>query len=289
MRDVIDVERLLTQIVTFIPDLVMAIIMLVLFQFAIRLTREPLRKVFLRTHMERGLVDLLVDRVYTTLVMIFGAIMAASQIGIDVVAALAGLSVAGIAIGFAAQDTLSNIIAGFVIFWDQPFRVGDMIDVAGHYGRVKEITLRSTRIRTNNNTFVVIPNRMIIDEVLVNSSKHGYVRLQVPVGIAYKEDITAARDVLVAAVGEVDGVLRQPAPEIVATGLGDSSIDLLIHAWILDAADEKPIFYRVVEAAKNSLDAAGIEIPFPHRQLIANPESFELEMLQRTEPRTETR
>lgn len=278
MRDVIDFEQLVTQIVTFIPDLLIAIVILVLFRLTVRLTRPPLRKLFLRTQMEPGLVDLLVERVYTTLVMIFGAVMAAAQIGIDVVAALAGLSVAGIAIGFAAQDTLSNIIAGFVIFWDQPFRVGDMIDVAGRYGRVKEITLRSTRIRTNNNTFVVIPNRTIIDEVLVNSSKHGSMRLEVPVGIAYKEDVAAARQVLVAAVREVDGVLRQPVPEVAVTGLGDSSINLVIHAWILDAADEKPIFFRVMEAAKVSLDAAGIEIPFPHRQLIADPERFELEI-----------
>jgi small conductance mechanosensitive channel len=193
--------------------------------------------------------------------------MAASQVGINVAAALAGLGVAGIAIGFAAQDLLSNIIAGFVIFLDKPFEVGDLIRVQEHYGRVANITLRSTRIQTRQNTYVVVPNKRIIDEVVVNHSKHGATRVDVPVGIAYKENIPGARKVLLDAVSRVENVIEHPAPSVVVEELGGSSVNLLVRVWIENAEEERSIFFAVLEASKLALDAANIQIPFPHLQL----------------------
>ena len=205
--------------------------------------------------------------IYRWVVFVFGLVMAADQLGINVAAALAGIGVVGIAVGFAAQDTLANTIAGFVIFLDKPFEVGEWVTVAGEYGRVSNITMRSTRIRTNNNTYVVIPNRKIIDEILVNHSKHGDTRIVVPVGIAYQEDVAAARDVLLDAVAKLDGVLRDPAPDVVTVELGPSSVHLHVRVWIRDAALEQPVFFRALEASKRALDAAGMQIPFPRFQL----------------------
>ena len=115
--------------------------------------------------------------------------MAADQIGINVGAALAGIGVAGLAIGFAAQDSLANVIAGFLIFIDKPFEVGDWVTVADNYGASATSRCGRRRIRTNRNTYVVIPNKTIIDTVLVNHSKHGETRIDVPIGIAYKEHL----------------------------------------------------------------------------------------------------
>jgi small conductance mechanosensitive channel len=193
--------------------------------------------------------------------------MAADQVGINVGAALAGLGVAGIAVGFAAQDTLANIIAGFLIFLDKPFAVGEWVNVAGQYGEVSSITMRTTRIRTNNNTYVVIPNKKIIDEVLVNHSKHGETRVDVPVGIAYKESVPKAREVILRALGEMDVVLKSPAADVVVTELGGSSVNLDVRVWISNASRERPTYFHVMEASKLALDAAGIEIPYPHLQL----------------------
>jgi small-conductance mechanosensitive channel len=132
---------------------------------------------------------------------------------------------------------------------------------------VQEITLRTTRIRTNNNTYVVIPNKRIIDEVLVNHSKHGATRIDVPIGIAYKESIPRAREVILEAVRGIEHVIENPAPDVVVVGLGASSVDLEARVWINEAAEEQPVSRRAVEVAKLALDKAGIEIPYPHLQL----------------------
>jgi small conductance mechanosensitive channel len=187
-----------------------------------------------------------------------------------VTAALAGISVAGIAVGLAAQDSLSNMIAGFQIFWDKPFVVGDHVTVMDKYGRVVDITMRTTRIRTQQNTYVVIPNKHIIDSVLVNHTKHGETRVEVEIGIAYKESIAEARRVLLEAVSKIDGVLADPAPDVVVTGTGSSSVDLRVRLWINDAHIERRTYFRAMEASKLALDAAGIQIPFPHLQLFVD-------------------
>jgi small conductance mechanosensitive channel len=140
------------------------------------------------------------------------------------------------------------------------------VSVADQYGEVSEITMRSTRLRTNNNTYVVIPNRSIIDQVLVNHSKHGETRVDVPIGIAYKEDVPRAREVLLEAVKDLDNLSTTPS-QVAVVNLGSSSVDLELRVWIQDAALEKPVYADVMEAGKLALDAAGIEIPYHHLQL----------------------
>ena len=267
----LDIEALVTDTTTFalgfIPDAVVAIAVLLGFWIFYRISSIALRGLLHRSAIHETLISMLVDNVYRYTVLGFGFIMAADQIGVNVGAALAGIGVVGIAVGFAAQDTLSNIIAGFLIFLDKPFMVGDWLHVADQVGEVSEITMRTTRIRTKNNTWVVIPNKKIIDEVLVNHSKHGETRIDVPVGIAYKENIPEAREVLLRAVKSLEGVANHPAPEVIVASLGGSSVDLEVRVWINRASDEPPVFCRVVEASKLALDEAGIEIPYPHLQL----------------------
>ncbi|MBD3336958.1 MAG: mechanosensitive ion channel, partial [Candidatus Eisenbacteria bacterium] len=120
------------------------------------------------------------------------------------------------------------------------------------------------------NTYLVIPNKNIIDEIVDNHSKHGETRVDVPVGIAYKENIPQARKVLLPAVSGIEGVIAEPPPSVVARELGNSSVNLLVRVWIDDAADENPVYLAVVEASKLALDAAGIQIPFPHLQLFVD-------------------
>jgi small conductance mechanosensitive channel len=154
-----------------------------------------------------------------------------------------------------------------LIFWDKPFVVGDWITTEGQYGKVTNITLRTTRIRTPRNTFVVVPNKRIIDELLENHSKHGELRVDVPIGIAYKEDIREAREVLLGAVDTVEQALDDPRPDLVVDELGGSSVNLKVRVWVASADDQRTTYYEVTEKAKLALDKGGIEIPFPHLQL----------------------
>lgn len=267
LKDLLDVQALATGLVGFLPDLFVALLFVLGFWLGFRISRKPLTSAFRRAGLDETLIRLLVDNVYRTVMLAFGFVMAADQLGINVAAALAGIGVVGIALGFAAQDSVANMISGFLIFWDKPFRVGDWIELGDEYGRVQEITLRSTRIRTVQNNYVVVPNKKIIDDVLVNHSKNGESRIDVPVGIAYKEDIQQAREVILAAIEGMEGILEDPASVVVVEGLGDSSVNLSVRVWTDDVSREAGIYVAVVEAAKLALDAADIEIPFPHLQL----------------------
>ncbi len=263
-------EELLAIMASVLPRVAAAILVFLAFYVMLRVIQPTLRAVMQRANIADALIKLLVDGVIRASVLVFGVIMAASQLGINVGAALAGLGVAGIAVGFAAQETIANMIAGFLIFWDRPFKVGDFVTTQGKYGEVRAITLRTTRIRTNDNTYAVIPNKQVIGELLVNHSMYGETRVNVPIGIAYKESIAEARAVMLEAVRGLEGVNHTPEPSVVASGLGDSSVDLSVRVWINNAADELPVTFRVVEACKVALDKAGIEIPFPHLQLFVD-------------------
>jgi len=270
LLNIVDWDQITTLVITYIPRLLAALGVFLVFWALSRFTRPPIRRALKRAEFDPALIHLLIDNVYRVSVLIFGLVMAASQLGVDVGAALAGLGVAGIAVGFAAQDSIANTIAGFLIFWDKPFTGGDMVETQGQYGEVQAITLRTTRIRTPDNTYVVIPNRQIIEDVLVNHSMYGEARVRVPVGIAYKEDVARAREVLLDAVRGLEGVDEDPEPAVVVKELGDSSVNLEVRVWVHDASTERAVFFRVLEASKSALDEAGIEIPFPHLQLFVD-------------------
>ncbi len=263
----LDVDSLVTRMVTYLPRLLVAMLVMLTFWMLYRLGRRPLRAALRHSGLHLKLIDLLVENIYRYTLGAFGLVMALSQLGVNVGAAVAGLGVAGLAVGLAAQDALSNTIAGFTIFWDKPFVVGEWVTVAGEYGQVQDITLRSTRIRTPRNSYVVIPNRRIIDEVLENDSKHGELRLDVPIGIAYKEDTVAAREALLRAIADLDGVLAAPAPSVVVEACADSSVNLQMRVWIAEASRRQRVHFAVMEAGKRALDAAGIQIPYPHLQI----------------------
>jgi len=268
LSDWLDPRALGTAAVTFVPRLLAAVLILLSFWIVYRVTRPTLRQVLLRGHLDKALVQLLVDNIYRLGLIFLSVVFAAGQVGINVLPAVAGLGVIGVALGFAAQDSVSNMISGILIFWDKPFVVGDYVSVQEQYGRVDEITLRTTRIRTPSNSYVVIPNRKMIESTLVNHSKHGGICVEIPVTIANQENVKNARQVLLAAAAPVDGVVSNPKPEVVVKALGTAGVDLQVRVWIDDSALERPVIYRVTEACKDALDRAKVETPSPQIQLL---------------------
>ena len=201
----------------------------------------------------------------------FIAILVLSQLGVNVSALLAGLGIAGIAVGFAAKDSLENFISGVTILLDRPFRIGHWVEVSGQYGKVTDITLRSTRIKTLNRETVVFPNTEMVTQELVNHSEGGTLRIDVPFGIAYKEDVQAARETVLAVVDEDDDRLDpQVDPRVVVTGLGASSVDMELHLFIRQAGEAVPLRFEFTEKVREALGEADIEIPFPHLQLFVD-------------------
>jgi len=195
---------------------------------------------------------------------------------VNVTALLAGLSIAGIAVGFAARDTLENFISGVTILLDRPFSIGDTIQIEGVYGTVEEITLRSTRLRTLNNEVMVMPNLHMINQKLINHAMLGVVRVEVPFGIAYKEYPQAARAVVLELTEGDDRLHPDLPPSVVVTGLNNSSVDMVLRVYVKNPRDEVSVRHGYIEKVREALREADIEIPFPHLQLfIDEAKAFE--------------
>ena len=213
----------------------------------------------------------LVKNLFSVLLFTFAVIAVLAQFGFDVVSIVAGLGIVGIAVGFAAQSTLSNFIAGITLLIERPFRIGDWVNINGQDGKVVKIALRTTWLRTRDNIFTMIPNDSVASSDIVNFSAEGVTRLNFSVGIAYKESVEKAREVILPVLLAHKEVLQREslAPRVVLDSLSSSSVDLKIQVWITpDNLDVQPrIISELRERVKQALDVAGIEIPFPHLQL----------------------
>lgn len=223
-----------------------------------------------RAGLDRSLVQLL-RNVVGVVVSALAVITVLDQFGIDVLGVVTALGVVGIAVGFAAQDTLSNFISGITLLIERPFRIGDWVELAGKVGRVERISLRTTRLVTRDNIHTSIPNAKVASTEIVNLSAGGPLRLRVPLGIAYKESSRAARQALLPVLRGHPEVLQDAvhAPSVLVEELGSSSVNLVMLAWIEPdtIAREPVVSAELIEAAKEALDAADIQIPFPHLQL----------------------
>lgn len=254
------------ELLGFVFQLLVAIAVLVVF-FGIYLTAmAALRPVFERSRLEEDAKQLLTS-VIKYVILGFGTILALDQLGFNVTGLLAGLGVAGLALGFAAKDTLANFIAGITILWDRPFRVGDRVEIDNEFGQVKKITLRSTRIHTNDNQVVIIPNQNVVNNKIINHTMQASLRLVVDFGIAYKEDLRRARDVVLGLLKDDDRVRERPPPEVVVTELADSAVVMALRFWLKNPHQEVPLEFEYREKIKLALDEAGITIPFPHLSL----------------------
>ena len=218
---------------------------------------------------DAGLQGLL-QRSYRVVAYIFIGAIVLSQLGFNVTALVAGLSIVGIAVGFAARDSLENFISGVTILIDEPFRVGDYIVVDDEYGQVHEITLRSTRIRTVRNEIMVLPNTQMITNRVVNHTKQNTLRIDIDFGIAYKEIPDDARQVLLPIVDGDDRILSRPDPTVIVTEMAASSVNMKLRFYIRDASEELAVRWEYTEKVREALREADIEIPFPHLQLFVD-------------------
>lgn len=201
---------------------------------------------------------------YFYIVNLTGLVLGLLVLGLRIQELFATLAIFGIAVGFAARNTIENFISGLIIFWDKPFYLGDYIEVGKYYGRVAEITLRSTRIRTNKNEYIIIPNSEITNSQLINHSKKGAIRIEVPITIDYNEDIEKVRNVLLSVLAGDKRINREPKPDVTVEELGEYGVKIKLRFWINDISREKRIKREFTEKAKLALDKNGIEIPYPH-------------------------
>ena len=263
-------EGLAGLVVGLVPRLFGALLVFLLFYLGYRLLRSVLRRLLKRSkYVDAGLEGLMLQS-FRLVALSFIGIMVLAQLGFNVTALIAGLGVAGIAVGFAARDTLENFISGITILLDRPFRIGDNIVIGGIFGTVEEITLRSTRVRTLNNEILVMPNTQMINQQLLNHTMTGPLRVEIPFGIAYKEYPQKARAIVLDLTKDDNRLHPGYPPEVVVEALNESSVDMMLRLHLKDAKLEVPIRYEYIEKVREALREADIEIPFPHLQLFVD-------------------
>ena len=198
----------------------------------------------------------------------FAFILALNHMGLNLGAVLGAAGVAGIAVGFAAQTSLSNIISGFFMIGERPFELGDIIEVDGIAGTVDTIGLLALTLRTFDNRSVRIPNETLVKTKLINITRHPIRRFNLDIGVAYDENIGHVLKVMQEVAETNLQCLNEPDPLIIFTGFGDSSLNFLLGAWCVQE-DYGTLRNTLPRELKERFDKENIEIPFPHMTLAA--------------------
>jgi small conductance mechanosensitive channel len=199
-------------------------------------------------------------------VLIIGLLIALSQLGVSIGPLLAGLGIAGIIIGFALQDTLSNFASGMMILLYRPYDVGDLVDAGGEFGTVTDMSLVFTVILTIDNQRLVVPNNLIWRGVIRNITAEKTRRVDMTFGISYNDDVPKAEGVLRKILTSHEKVLKDPAPDVRLHALGESSVDFVVRPWVR-TDDYWDVYWDVTREVKLRFDAEGISIPFPQRDV----------------------
>jgi small-conductance mechanosensitive channel len=230
------------------------------------------------THLDNVILEL-ADKFAGIIIYATGIILALDVLGLNIMPFVAGAGVAGIAIGFAAKDTLSNLIAGVLLIIDRPFEVGDRIEVwtapknSATWGDVIDVGLRATKIRTTDNIVIVIPNNEIMKRDIINyTTITDEIRVRIPIGVSYEADIKKAKALIQDICLELDWVMGEPPPQVVVKNFGESSVDLEARVWIKDPRRRIHTISHVTDRVKEVFDQAGIEIPYPKRDIYIKKE-----------------
>ncbi len=260
-----------SQFLGHVPLIAAGIVVLIVTALAAVVLKRVARRVLRDAAIRRSLKDL-AERFLAVAIWVLGLLLTAMVVfpGLDPADALAALGIGSVAIGLAFKDIFENFFAGVLILWNFPFENGDFIECNGHEGRVVDVTIRNTMIRTVQGELVVLPNATIYKSAVEVLTYEKVRRITVICGVAYGEDVGEARGVIRSAVESCPTVAQgdETPIQIFAQEFADSSINFEVTWWCgATPLERRRSRDEVVEAVKSALDRAGIEIPFPYRTL----------------------
>lgn len=201
---------------------------------------------------------------YAILVLVLAAVLA--RFGVQTASIIAVVGAAGLAVGLALQGTLSNLAASVMLLFLRPFKVGEYIDAGGVAGTVEEIGLFLSRLRSFDGLYIAVPNSQLWGCAVINYSRFPTRRIDLPVGIGYADDIDRALGVLAALMTGEGRILADPASEVIIKSLDDSAVTLNVRCWV-KREDYWGVTSDLTKAVKQALDASGISIPYPQRDV----------------------
>jgi small conductance mechanosensitive channel len=242
-----------------------AVVILLLGMWLSRRLSKTLDRAFERAHMEATLRGFLRNIAYAAMLVIV-VVAALQSLGVPTTSVMAVLGAAGLAIGLALKDSLSNIASGVMLIVQRPFHVGDFVQAAGLEGTVDQIRVFQTKLRTTDNRVVVVPNSLITTAPIINFTANPQRRIDLAVGVGYEDDLKAARAVLLEVAAANPLVLAAPPPEALVTTLGESSVNLELRAWV-NTSDYGNARSELTAAVRDGLVKRGLNIPYPQRDL----------------------
>ncbi|EDP72427.1 mechanosensitive ion channel family protein [Flavobacteriales bacterium ALC-1] len=249
-------------IVEFGPKLIAAIAIWVIGSWIIKMILKGVKKTLNRGDYDESLKKFLLNLVSWILKIIL-IVVVLGTVGVETTSFAAILAAAGLAIGMALQGSLGNFAGGVLIMIFKPIKIGDLIEAQGELGVVKEIEIFTTKLLTPTNKEVIIPNGALSNGNITNYSTEGKLRVDLTFGVGYDSDIKQTKEVLMNVLTSNPKVLQDPAPTVNVSELADSSVNFAVRPWCT-VADYWDVYFETHENAKEALDAAGIEIPYPH-------------------------
>ncbi len=265
----IDLEALQTLVVTQGVDyglkFISALLVFIIGKWLAGRIAKLIAKILDRQQVDITLTKFLRNIIYYAILAAV-VVAAAGQLGINTASFLTIIGAAGLAIGLALKDSLSNFSSGVMLILLRPFRVGDVVTVAGETGSVEEITIFNTVLNTGDNQRKIIPNGSISNSTITNITANATRRVDMVVGIGYDDDIRKAKDTLVALLDEEERVLCEPAPTVAVAELADSSVNLVVRPWVR-TEDYWNVLFSLTEKIKLTFDEKEISFPYPQQEV----------------------
>lgn len=245
--------------------IVTAILIFIIGRWLARTIVNFTRRLMLKSHLDEMLAKFLSNILYALLIIVV-VLATLEQLGVRTTSALAILGAAGLAVGLSLQSSLSNFASGVMLIIFRPFKVGDFVEAGGISGIVETLDIFSSKLRTGDNREIIIPNGQIYGGTIVNYSARDTRRIDMVFGIGYEDDIRKAKEIIETQLKNDSRVLTDPAPVILVSELGASSVDLAVRPWV-NSADYWNVRSDLLENIKRAFDDAGISIPYPQQDL----------------------
>ncbi|WP_205859206.1 mechanosensitive ion channel family protein [Pleionea sediminis] len=242
-------------------SLIMALLIFFIGKWIANLLTKGFAKLLSKAKVEDILINFL-SGIVKTLLLIFVAVAALSELGVQTTSLVALIGAAGIAVGLALKDSLQNFASGVMLIIFRPFKAGDFVEAGGASGTVERIAIFSTTMRTPDNKEIIIPNGNIYGEKIVNFSARATRRVDMVFGIGYDDDLKKAKTVLTDLINSDERILKDPAPVIAVSELGDSSVNFIVRPWV-NSSDYWAVYWDTHERVKLKFDEEGISIPYP--------------------------
>lgn len=245
--------------------LLLAVVIFIIGRWVAKAITKAFRRAIHRDNIDDTLEDFLGNILYGILIV---AVILASvdSLGVNITSLLAIVGAAGLAIGLALKDSLGNFAAGVMLIIFRPFTKGDFVEVAGTAGSVEEVRIFNTMLTTPDNKQITIPNALITNEPITNYSARDQRRVDLVIGVGYDDDLKLANDVITRVVTSHDKVLDEPAFKIFVSELADSSVNFNVRPWV-KTEDYWTVYGDLLESIKVELDKAGLNIPYPQRDV----------------------